>query len=322
MRKRLTIPMSQSEAEKLLKLADASARGSLFKSKDLEKASLLYDDASKMFQSVRLFHKAVLAKERCAESNEETNNVFLAARSYDQCVLLASRAVLETKELDVNDSNAIQLLSDFAARASACYASSSRMQQSGECLAKCARILEKLGVKGEETSVSLYERVLDVLCENELELYASDAFRALCALRCKTGAFREAAELCVRFAVACDKISSTATQRRCYLHAIIAYLWVGDVKEAELSYADFMEIDAFANSEESLISYELLRGYKEEDAGMIETTWRERRVPEIADACFSRLKLPNPAFPLKGGSMMMMGRGGGGKEEEDDDDLT
>jgi len=98
-------------------------------------------------------------------------------------------------------------------------------------------------------------------------------------------------------------------------------LWVGDVKEAELSYADFMEIDAFANSEESLISYELLRGYKEEDAGMIETTWRERRVPEIADACFSRLKLPNPAFPLKGGSMMMMGRGGG-KEEEDDDDLT
>lgn len=105
------------------------------------------------------------------------------------------------------------------------------------------------------------------------------------------------------------------------MHAIIAYLWVGDVKEAELSYADFMEIDAFANSEESLISYELLRGYKEEDAGMIETTWRERRVPEIADACFSRLKLPNPAFPLKGGSMMMMGRGGG-KEEEDDDDLT
>jgi hypothetical protein len=99
-------------------------------------------------------------------------------------------------------------------------------------------------------------------------------------------------------------------------------LWVGDVKEAELSYADFMEIDAFANSEESLISYELLRGYKEEDAGMIETTWRERRVPEIADACFSRLKLPNPAFPLKGGSMMMMGRGGGGKEEDDDDDLT
>jgi hypothetical protein len=105
------------------------------------------------------------------------------------------------------------------------------------------------------------------------------------------------------------------------LQAIIAYLWVGDVKEAELSYADFMEIDAFANSEESLISYELLRGYKEEDAGMIETTWRERRVPEIADACFSRLKLPNPAFPLKGGSMMMMGRGGG-KEEEEDDDLT
>ena len=94
------------------------------------------------------------------------------------------------------------------------------------------------------------------------------------------------------------------------------------MKEAELSYADFMEIDAFANSEESLISYELLRGYKEEDAGMIETTWRERRVPEIADACFSRLKLPNPAFPLKGGSMMMMGRGGGGKEEEEDDDLT
>ena len=127
MRKRLTIPMSQSEAEKLLKLADASARGSLFKSKDLEKASLLYDDASKMFQSVRLFHKAVLAKERCAESNEETNNVFLAARSYDQCVLLASRAVLETKEFDVNDSKAIQLLSDFSARASACYASSSRM---------------------------------------------------------------------------------------------------------------------------------------------------------------------------------------------------
>jgi hypothetical protein len=174
---------------------------------------------------------------------------------------------------------------------------------------------------GEEKSAELYEQALDVLCENELELYASDAFRALCALRCKTGAFREAAELCVRFAVACDKISSTATQRRCYLHAIIAYLWVGDVKEAELSYADFMEIDAFANSEESLISYELLRGYKEEDAGMIETTWRERRVPEIADACFSRLKLPNPAFPLKGGSMMMMGRGGG-KEEEEDDDLT
>ena len=105
--------------------------------------------------------------------------------------------------------------------------------------------------------MSLYEQALDVLCENELELYASDAFQMLCALRCKTGAFREAAELCVRFAVACDKISSTATQG---VHAIIAYLWVGDVKEAELSYADFMEIDAFANSEESLISYELLRG--------------------------------------------------------------
>ncbi len=108
---------------------------------------------------------------------------------------------------------------------------------------------------------------------------------------------------------------------------LIAYLWIGDANEAEQSYADFMEIDAFANSEESLISYELLKGYKEENAGAIETTWRERRVPEIADACFSRLRLPNPALPLRGiffsGGMTGGGGGGGGggRTREDPDDL-
>jgi hypothetical protein len=56
-----------------------------------------------------------------------------------------------------------------------------------------------------------------------------------------------------------------------------------------------------------------LRGYKEEDVEAIQTTWRERRVPEIADACFSRLRLPNPEFPL---------RGGGGGNGDNDDDLT
>ena len=134
----------------------------------------------------------------------------------------------------------IQLLSEFATRASGCYAVSSRMQQSGECLAKCARIVEKYGKEGEETAIKLYEGALDVLCENELELYASDSFRSLCALRYKMGAFREAAELCVRFAVACDTINSTAPQRRCYLHAIIAYLWIGDSNDYEKSYSDFM----------------------------------------------------------------------------------
>ena len=112
--------MSQSEAEKLLKLADASARGGLFKSKDLEKASLLYDDASKMFQSVKLFRRNIPGERtvRRIERGDE-QCVHLAARSYDQCVLVASRkTVLETKEFDVNDSKAIQLLSDFAARAS------------------------------------------------------------------------------------------------------------------------------------------------------------------------------------------------------------
>ena len=318
--------MSSSEAEKALKQADSAARGSLFRSKDLEKASLLYDDASKQFHTSRQFHKALLAKERCGETNEETNNAFIAARQYDQCVLLGSKAMTETKELEMNKES-IQLLSEFASRASRCYAVSSRMQQSGECLAKCARIVEKYGKEGEETAIKLYEGALDVLCENELELYASDSFRSLCALRCKMGAFREGAELCVRFAVACDKINSTATQRRCYLHAIIAYLWIGDANEAEQSYADFMEIDAFANSEESLISYELLKGYKEENAGAIETTWRERRVPEIADACFSRLRLPNPALPLRGiffsGGMTGGGGGGGGggRRREDPDDL-
>jgi len=309
---------SASEADKTLKLADSAARGSLFRSRDLEKASLLYDDASKLYQSAKLFHKSLLAKERCGETNEETNNMFLAARQYDQCVLLGHKAISETNELETSKQS-VELLTDFANRASRCYAMSSRMQQSGECLAKCARILEKLGTHGEEKSAELYEQALDVLCENELELYASDAFRSLCALRCKMGGFREAADLCVRFAVACDKINSTATQRRCYLHAIIAYLWVGDAKEAEQSYADFMEIDAFANSEESLISYELLRGYKEEDVEAIQTTWRERRVPEIADACFSRLRLPNPEFPLRGGGG---GKAHAGGKGDSDDDLT
>ena len=99
---------------------------------------------------------------------------------------------------------------------------------------------------------------------------------------------------------------------------------IGDANEAEQSYADFMEIDAFANSEESLISYELLKGYKEENTGAIETTWRERRVPEIADACFSRLRLPNPAIPLRGIFFSGGMTGGGGREDPDDldDDLT
>ena len=159
--------MSSSEAEKILKQADSAARGSLFRSKDLEKASLLYDDASKQFHTSRQFRKALLAKERCGETNEETNNAFIAARQYDQCVLLGSKAMTETKELEMNKES-IQLLSEFATRASGCYAVSSRMQQSGECLAKCARIVEKYGKEGEETAIKLYEGALGVLCENEL----------------------------------------------------------------------------------------------------------------------------------------------------------
>ena len=83
-----------------------------------------------------------------------------------------------------------------------------------------------------------------------------------------------------------------------------------------------MEIDAFANSEESLISYELLKGYKEENTGAIETTWRERRVPRLPTRALAD-RLPIPPIPERNifsGGMT----GGGGREDPNDlgDDLT
>jgi hypothetical protein len=291
----LTTTISAQEANKILSEAEKASRGTFFKSKDLHKASLLYADAGKMFHAGKMFKEACLAYERAGETNEEVQTAFIAARFYDKCVSLSAKESTFFKSEDVER---------FARRAFTCYAESAKMQCAAESLAKCARILEETNNSRDcdddlMRASALFEDALDVLCENELELYASDIFRSLCALKLKLELFNESADVCVKFAVAADKIKATATQRRCYLHAIIAHLWAGDAREAEQSYNDFAQIEQFTNSEEALISYELLNAYSDKNDIEIQNIWEKRRVVEIVDTCFARLRLPNPKFDVR-----------------------
>ena len=68
-----------------------------------------------------------------------------------------------------------------------------------------------------------------------------DTYRAAAAAMVRSERYGEAVTVLLRHAGACDRTQSYASLSRCYLSAVVTYLYMGDVVGAEAGYYDFME---------------------------------------------------------------------------------
>ena len=70
-------------------------------------------------------------------------------------------------------------------------------------------------------------------------------------------------QVLLRHAAACDKAGTTTTLCRCYLSAIVCYLYAQEPVQAEACFNDCQGVDAFAKSEECACAWELLDAYNQ-----------------------------------------------------------
>ena len=119
-----------------------------------------------------------------------------------------------------------------------------------------------------------------------------------------------------------------AAQCKSYLAAVVVWLYAGDVVEANSTFQDLMQVDAFIESEEGAAAETLLRAYSSGDAGEIKKVVEKGMVYRHIDTAVARLakKLPTGdvaemAAKLNGGAVSNFADELEQKEDLDDDDL-
>ena len=201
-------------------------------------------------------------------------------------------------------------------------------------------------------AVELYLEACGVYEEEGKEVFAMDIYRAAAAAMVRQEKFHEAITVLLRHAgvrarahvpppprgagltrvtrrrpllQSCDRVQSYASLTRCYLSAIVVYLTLGEVAQAQEGYYDYMEVEQFERSEEARAAWELLDCYQQADLPRLKKV-TAGGVFSSLEQCFIKLakKLPVGDFG-KQAAALNASRGGGPSEDAaalDDGDLT
>lgn len=295
--------MAGSDPNKLMAKADKLTRLSLTRwSADWKSATLLYEQAANGFRIAKDYEKAKEALEKASKGQELISSPWDAAKHMESAAALA-------KELGKWNE-----VADFYRRASELYVVCGRSQPASDALAKGARALED---SVPDEAIQLYTDACVLLEDDDKDQMAFDLYRAATSVYIKLEKYTDAAAFLLRWGLAADKCNATNSQCKAYLSAIIVYLYVHDIKQAEKCYNDCSQVDTFSRSDQCHFASKLFSAYTEGDVEEIKRLSQSSTVNNL-DHMVIRLarKLPT------GDVSALKTHASDEQEPLDEDDLT
>ncbi|BFG28315.1 gamma-soluble NSF attachment protein [Prunus yedoensis var. nudiflora] len=296
--------MAGSDPNKLMAKADKLTRLSLTRwSADWKSATLLYEQAANGFRIAKDYEKAKEALEKASKGQELISSPWDAAKHMESAAALA-------KELGKWNE-----VADFYRRASELYVVCGRSQPASDALAKGARALED---SVPDEAIQLYTDACVLLEDDDKDQMAFDLYRAATNVYIKLEKYTDAAAFLLRWGLAADKCNATNSQCKAYLSAIIVYLYVHDIKQAEKCYNDCSQVDTFSRSDQCRFASKLFSAYTEGDVEEIKRLSQSSTVNNL-DHMVIRL-----ARKLPTGDVSALKTRASDEQEEplDEDDLT
>ncbi|KAK4752395.1 hypothetical protein SAY87_021193 [Trapa incisa] len=271
--------MASSDPEKLMLKGDKLTKLSLTRwNADWRNATTLYEQAAIAYRFAKKHEMAKIAFEKASKGQEMLSSPWDAAKHMESAASLA-KELGNWKEV-----------ADFYRRSSELYSECGRSQPASDALAKGARVLEE---GAPEEAVQMYTDACVLLEEDGKEQMAFDLYRDLTALYVKLEKYSDATTLLLRWGLAADKCNAINSQCKAYLSAIIVYLYLHDISQAEKCYNDCSQIDAFLRSDQNRCATKLLTAYNEGDVEEIKSVAQSSTIRHL-DHVIIRLakKLP------------------------------
>ncbi|KAM5587301.1 hypothetical protein ABKV19_005965 [Rosa sericea] len=206
-------------------------------------------------------------------------------------------------------------VADFYRRASELYTVCGRAQPASDALAKGARALED---PVPEEAIQLYIEACTILEDDGKEQMAFDLYRDVTSAYIKLQKYTDAAAFLLRWGLAADKCNATHSQFKAYLSAILIYLYIHDIKQAEKCYNDCSQVDAFLGNDHGRCASKLLSAYTEGDIEEIRRLAQSSAVSHL-DHMVIRLARKLPTGDVSG---LKTNAYKEQEEELDEDDLT
>ncbi|KNA25586.1 hypothetical protein SOVF_005370 [Spinacia oleracea] len=290
--------MTSSDPEKLMAKADKMTKLSFTRwNADWKNAAVLYEQAGISLRVGKHYEKAKLAFEKASKGQEMLSSPWDAARHMESAAAMAK---------EIGSWNEV---ADFYRRASELYIECGRSQPASDAVAKGARALEE---SLPEEAVNLYINACDILEEDEKEQMAFDLYRAAASVYIKLEKYEDAATVLLRWGLAADKCNAKNSQCKAYLSAIIVYLYIHDLKQAEQCYNDCLQTDAFMGSDQFRSASKLLSAYREGDTEEIKRVGQSSIISNL-DHVIIRLARKLPTGELNAF------QAGAAREEEGDE---
>ncbi|XP_004293698.1 PREDICTED: gamma-soluble NSF attachment protein [Fragaria vesca subsp. vesca] len=296
--------MAGSDPNKLMAKADKLTKLSFTRwNADWKSATLLYEQAANGFRIAKDYEKAKEALEKASKGQELISSPWDAAKHMESAAALA-------KELGKWNE-----VADFYRRASELYTVCGRAQPASDALAKGARALED---HVPEEAIQLYIEACTILEDDGKEQMAFDLYRDVTSAYIKLQKYTDAAAFLLRWGLAADKCNATHSQCKAYLSAILIYLYIHDIKQAEKCYNDCSQVDAFLGNDHGRCASKLLSAYTEGDIEEIKRLAQSSAVSHL-DHMVIRLARKLPTGDVSG---LKTNSSKEQEEELDEDDLT
>lgn len=249
--------MDTAEADKLMKKANKHCDPSFFSMRikaDWEQAQPMYERAAKIYKAAKCYDKARWAFERAATGQERQSSPWQAGKLLEQ----AAGCSKETGDFTH--------IAELSRKAAQLYKEAGRNSAAAEALSKAAKLIEDTNP---QEGSALYLEAVEVMEEEGQETMALDIFRQAIGSHIKSGRYTDAANMLMRFALACDAAHAASSQCKAYLGAVVVNLYSGNATEAWASYQDALGVDAFNVSPEALVADSLFDAYRAADEAAI-----------------------------------------------------
>ncbi|KAL0485488.1 gamma-soluble NSF attachment protein SNPC [Acrasis kona] len=281
-----------ADAEALMKEAKKiSTRGLFNLSPDYDAAASKYEKAGTLFKVGRKPDQAVICFRLAGDNFLRTNSDYLAGKNYEQ----AANTLKDEKKI-------IEAIPDYEL-AGKTYLEGGKPDRCAEAWVKCAKLLEKEGPAYKDKCISLYERAIEVVTNDDKDHLATDTYRAFNAYLVREKYFREAIDNIKKQITSYRKLKQDSNLHKAYLSVIILHLALSDWAEADNCQHTFLEkTPDYGSTDEQYIASGLLNAFEKLDQKQLDEVLNNNKLKylesEVAKLV-KKLKISGSVAPTK-----------------------
>lgn len=305
----------EESADALFKKAEKCVRPSLLKLKfapDWTEACALYEKAALGYRKLNKHEEAKLAYERAALGQERIGSKWHAAK-------LMESACVEAKKADQTPEDVVACVRS----AVTLYREAGREQTSADALVRGAKLVEDMD---EKKAFQMIQEAIKIYEEEEKYAQVTDLYREGLNLLIRHKRYEDAGVLLMRWGQACDQADAKHTQNKVYMNAVLIWLYLEDVVQANNTYLECLQVDGFESSDEASAVSDLLDAYRMGDPELVKQCMKTNRTFSHTDNCIARLARQLPMGDVSSLATQLENACGlGGPDdtcELDEDDLT